>query len=97
MKSILDGVTLGLTGRVDVHEPVVAETDEDIHKQVWEAAIQTTAAHMCVNLHMTDWVAAQHEDPVPKAMIDWIPNQKVLDLKHLLRDSTNTEEGMAVL
>ena len=29
--------------------------------------------------------------------MDWIPNQKVQDLKHLLGDYTNTEEGMAVL
>ena len=33
VKSILDGVTMGLTGRVDAHDPVVAETDEEIYKQ----------------------------------------------------------------
>ena len=77
VKSNLDGVTMGSTGRMDVHDPVVAETDEEIHKCVWEAAIQTRAAHMCVNLHVTDWVATQWEDPVLKAMIDWIPNQKI--------------------
>ena len=30
-------------------------------------------------------------------MIDWIPNQKVQDLKHLLGDDMNTGEGMAIL
>ena len=39
VKSILDGVTLGLTGRAEVHDPVVAETGEEIHKCVQEAAI----------------------------------------------------------
>ena len=34
VKSILDRVTMGLTGRADAHDPVVAETDEEIHKQV---------------------------------------------------------------
>ena len=55
---ILDGVTMGLTGRADVHDPVVVETDEEIHKQVQEAAIQARAVHMCVSLHVADWVAA---------------------------------------
>ena len=39
LESIQDGVTMGLTGRVDVHNPVVAETDEEIHKHVQKAAI----------------------------------------------------------
>ena len=39
VKSILDTVTMGLTGRADAHDAVVAETDEEIHKHVWEAAI----------------------------------------------------------
>ena len=52
---------------------------------------------MPVNLHKTDWVATQWEDPVLKAMTDWILNWKVQDLKHLLGDNANTEEGMAIL
>ena len=54
VRSILDWVTMGLMGRADAHDPVVAETDEDIHKQVLEAAIQARATHMHVKLHMTD-------------------------------------------
>ena len=52
---------------------------------------------MHVNLHVTDWVTTQWEDPVLKAVINWIPNWKVQDLKHLLGDYTNTEEGMTIL
>ena len=55
------------------------------------------AAHACVNLHVTDWVTTQQEDPLLKTMIEWISNQKVQDLKHLLRDDANTEEGKAIL
>ena len=65
-----------------------------IHKQVQEAVIQATAAHMCVNLNLTDLVATQWEDPVLKTVIDWIPNQKV---QNLLQNYANIEEGMAVL
>ena len=97
VQSILDGVTVGLTGRADAHDPVVAETDEEIHKQVWEAAVLARAAHMCVNLHVTDWMATKLEDPVLKAMIDLIPNQKVQDLQPLLKDDAHIEEGMTIL
>ena len=76
VKSILNGVTMGSTGRADAHDTVVAEAEEEIHKQVWEADILATATHMCVNLHVTYWVVAQWEDPVLKAVINWISNQK---------------------
>ena len=53
---------------------------------------------MHVNLYVTDWVAAQWEDPVLKTVTDWILNQKVQNLKHPLgRQCTDTEEGMAIL
>ena len=32
VKSILGGVIVGLTGRTDAHDPVVAATDEEVHK-----------------------------------------------------------------
>ena len=97
MKSIFDGVIMESTGRVDAHDPVVVETDKEICKQVQEAANQAGATHMHVNLHMTDWVAAQLEDLVLKAMIDWISNLEVQNLKYLLEDDTNTEEGVTIL
>ena len=97
VKSILDRITMELTGRTDAHDPVVVETDEEIHKQVQEAAVQARAPHMCVNLNMTDWVAAQWEDPVLRAVINWISNQKIQNLKHFLGDDVNTKEGVAIL
>ena len=97
MKSILDGITMGSTGRADAHNHVVAKTDKEIHKQVQEATLQAKATHTHVNLHVTDWVAAQWEDSVLKAMINWISNQKVQNLKHLSEDNANTEEGVAIL
>ena len=88
---------MGLTGRAHAHDPLVAETDKEIHKQVQEAAIQARAAHMHVTLHVTDWVAAPWEDAVLMAEIHWIPNWKGQDLKHLLGDNMNMEEGMTIL
>ena len=54
LKSILDGVTVGSTGRANAHDPVVAEADEEIHKQAWKATILARAAHSHVSLHVTD-------------------------------------------
>ena len=50
-----------------------------------------------MNLHVTDWMATQQEDPILKTLIEWISNWKVQDLKHLLGDDTNTEEGKTIL
>ena len=97
VKSILDGVTIGTVGRADANNPALAEADEEMHKQVLETEIQARAAHICVNLHVTDWVATQKEDPIHKTMIKWISKWKVQDLKHLLEDNVNTEEGKAIL
>ena len=79
MKSILDGVTMGTTKRADAQDPAVAETDEEIHKPVWETAILARTT--------------QQEDPIFKPVMEWISNWKVQDLKHLLGDDTNTEDG----
>ena len=66
MKSILDGVTMGMTKRADAQDPVVAKADEEIHNKVQEIAILAWAPHTCINLHLTDWVTAQQEDPILK-------------------------------
>ena len=66
VKSILEGVTVGTTGRADAYDPMVAEVGERIPQQVEETAVQGHATHMHVNLHVMDWVAAQQEDPILK-------------------------------
>ena len=95
MKSILDGVTGGTIERADAHDLVVAKGDEEIHRPVQETAIMAQAA--CVELHVTDWVTTQQEDPMLKTVIEWISDCKVQDLKHLLGDNANTEEGKTIL
>ena len=70
MKSILDGVTVGMTERADAQDLVVAKADEEIHKQVQETVILAGAAQACIKLHMTDWVTTQQEDPILKTMIE---------------------------
>ena len=97
MKSILDGVSMGTTERANAHNPVVAKADEEIHEQVQGTVVLTRATQANVNLHVTAWVTAQWEDPILKAAIKCISNWKVQDLKHLLQDDANTEEGKTIL
>ena len=80
MKSILDGVTMGMSERADTQDPVVADAEEEMHKQVKETAFLAQAAQAHINLHVTDWVTTQQEDPILKTMIKWISDQKVQDL-----------------
>ena len=70
VKSILDGVTAGTIGRADVHHLAVSEANEKIHKQVEETTVQAQATHMCANLHVMDWVAAQQEDLILKVVME---------------------------
>ena len=81
--SILDGVTMGTTKGADAQDPVVAKADEEIHKPVQETAILDRSSQAYVNLHVTDWVTTQQEDPILKTVIKWLCNQKVKDLKPL--------------
>ena len=73
----------------------MAKADKEIHKPVQGTAILAWAAHL--DLHVTDWVTAQQEDPTLKIMIKWISGWKVQDLKHLLGDDANTEDGKTIL
>ena len=77
IKSILDRVTVGTAGKADAYDPMVAKAYERIHQQAEEAAVQGQAAHMHVNLYVTDWVAAKQEDPILKIVREWIFSNKV--------------------
>ena len=97
IKSILDGVIVGMMERANAQDLAVAKADEEIHKQVRETVILARATQAHVNLHVTDWMTVQQEDPILKTTIKRISSWKVQDLKHLLGDDANTEEGKTIL
>ena len=68
-----------------------------IHNQVQETVILAKATQVHVDLHVADWVATQQEDLILKTVIDWVSNQKVHNLKHLLGKDADTEEGKTIL
>ena len=68
---VLDGVTLGSAHRAEGCDPAVVEGDHNIEKEV-----HATAGWVLVEMHVTDWAAAQREDPVLNAVLNWLEAQK---------------------
>ena len=79
MQSILDGVALGMAHRAESHDPSVAEGDHNVQKEV-----HVTGGQVQVEMHMTDWAAAQKEDPVLNAMLNWLGAKKKIYLRIFL-------------
>ena len=65
VRSILDGVTLGATHRVECYDPTVVEGDCGVEKEV-----HGTTGWVLVEMHVTDWAEAQREDPVLNTVLD---------------------------
>ena len=66
-RSVLDGITLGATQRVECQDPAVVEGDHDVEKEVC-----VTAGWVLVQIHVTDWTEAQIEDSVLTAVLEWL-------------------------
>ena len=47
-------------------------------------------------MHVTDWAAAQKEDPELDAVLQWLEAKKKIDLRTLLREHTSSEEGQII-
>ena len=47
-------------------------------------------------MHVTDWAAAQKEEPKLNAVLQWLESKKKTDLRTLLREQTLSEEGQMV-
>ena len=47
-------------------------------------------------MQVTDWVAAQTEDPELYAVLQWLESKKKTDLRTLLREHNLSEEGQMV-
>ena len=88
VQSILHGITLGATQRAEEDDPAVIKHDHNIEKEVC-----VTAGQVLVEMHVTDWAAAQREDPVLDAVLHWLEAKKKTDLRTLLGEHASSEEG----
>ena len=54
------------------------------------------AGQVLVEMHVTNWAAAQKEDPKLDAVLQWLESKKKTDLRTLLREHTLSQEGWIV-
>ena len=47
-------------------------------------------------MYVTDWAAAQKEDPKLDAVLQWFESKKKTDLRTLLGEHASNEEGVMV-
>ena len=47
-------------------------------------------------MHVTDWAAAQKEDPKLNVVLQWLELKKKTDLRTLLRECVSSEEGQMI-
>ena len=85
MKSILDGVNLGMAHQAEVHNLAMVEADQHLEQEVLIAA-----GHPLVEMHVTNWAEAQREDPMLRTVFDWLKAEKQTDLKILLAEHTSS-------
>ena len=64
----------------------------EIHNQVKETAILARATQVCVDLHVTYWMAAQQKDSVVKTMIEWVSNQ-MCTIWNIYWEKMQTQKG----
>ena len=91
VQAILDGATIGASQRVEGENPTVIKGDQQREKEVWVAAGQ-----VLVEMYVTNWVAAQKEDPELYAVLQWLESKKKTDLRTLLGEHVLSEEGWMV-
>ena len=91
MQSILDGATFGAAQRAEGDDPAMVEDDQEIEKEV-----HVTTGQVLVEMHVTNWAAAQREEPELNAVLCWLEAKKKIDLRTLLGEHASSEEGQIV-
>ena len=79
VQAILDGAAVGALQRAERENPAIIENDQQLEQEV-----RVTTGQVLVEMHVTDWAAAQKEDPELNAVLHWLETRKKPDLKTLL-------------
>ena len=82
---------MGALQRAERENPAVIENDQQLEQEV-----QVAAGQVLLEIHITDWAAAQKEDPELNAVLHWLETKKKADLKTLLRECIMSKEGQMV-
>ena len=71
--------------------PTIIKSDLQLEKEV-----RVTTGQVLLEMYVTDWAAAQKEDPELDAVLQWLESEKKTDLRTLLRECIMSEEGQMV-
>ena len=91
MQAILDGAAVGASQRAERENPAIVKDDQQLEQKVHVATGQVQ-----VEMHVTNWAAAQKEDPELNAVLHWLETRKKADLKTLLGECIMNEDGQMV-
>ena len=91
IQAILDGASIGASQRVKREDPTVIKGDQQREKEV-----QVTAGWVLVEMHVTNRVPGQKEDPKLDVVLQRLESKKKIDLRTLLGEYTSSKEGQMV-
>ena len=91
VQAVLDGAAMGASQRAERENPAIVKNDQQLEEEV-----HVTAGWVQVEMHVTDWAAAQKEDPELNAVLHWLETRKKANLKTLLRECIMSKDGWMV-
>ena len=91
VQAVLDGAAMGALQRAERENPAIIENDQQLEQEV-----RVTAGRVLMEMHVTDWAAAQKEDPELNAVLHWLETRKKANLKTLLGECIMSKEGWMV-
>ena len=91
VQAVLDGATMGTSQGVEGENPAIIKSDQQLEKEV-----QVAAGQVLVEMDVTNWAAAQKEDPELDAVLQWLGSGKKTDLRTLLGECMMSKEGWMV-
>ena len=91
VQAVLDGATVGTSQRVERENPAIIKCDQQLEQEV-----QVATGQVLVEMHVTDWAAAQREDSKLNAVLQWLGSKKKADLRTLLGECITSKEGQMV-
>ena len=91
VQAVLDGATMGASQTAEGEDPTIIEGDQQMEKEV-----HVTTGQVLVEMHVTNWAAAQKGDPKLDAVLQWLESKKKTDLRTLLGECITSKEGLMV-
>ena len=91
VQAVLHGAAVGASQRAERENPAIIKNDQQLEQEVW-----VTTGWIQVEMHITNWAAAQKEDPELNAVLHWLETKKKAVLKTLLGECIMSKDGLMV-